>query len=556
MSFSMTLFRNANQGNRLNGAYPLGDEPASPPVSEGFGGWKSVTDYVDATGSGTRYDIGPAGATGTDLADVPWHTLQPGDAVNVAYRATPYREKIVITEAGTAANPIIINGVSDANGNRPIIDGDGAVNISPTMYNATVFEETLVMFHRKPVAQGGVFAQTADHVHFQNFHLRNADTTYTYTHDGVTSSYGDTARIIWIYANEYIKIENCIIESAGEGIFAGAPGEKPSKTLHIKGNRFVDCGFPSPPATFAAHQIYLAGYADPGEYNIIEGNFFDAIGDTSVAQCKLRTPGTIVRYNFFRKGGRTLDIVEAQDSTQDLIWTNYTAQEILDYYRTSYVYGNMFLIDEDVDSSAFTYPCHFGWDSLENYLQGPATGEITGRGVGSPTYFYNNTMYFKLSTSTTYRGGLFDVDGGSANANTSSIVAMNNVIEFAGDGRIGQMRFTGDLTWQGANLIYSTPLTILAESDSYANTENAGDDPAVAITNNDTRITTSAGFVDGTNVDWLSRDYSLGGSSPALNVGATLPSPMSNFPPQYSPANPSTGAVPSRSSTNHIGAYE
>ena len=41
-------------------------------------GWLSVTTAVDATGTGTRYDIGGGNNYGTDLADVPWGSLQAG----------------------------------------------------------------------------------------------------------------------------------------------------------------------------------------------------------------------------------------------------------------------------------------------------------------------------------------------------------------------------------------------------------------------------------------------------------------------------------------------
>lgn len=539
-----------------DGAYRGFDPEGNLGGGVAFSGWQNVTGPVDATGSGTRYDIGGGNNYGTSLADIPWQSLGAGDAINVYNTGTPYYEKIVFTEAGTAENPIIFNGVTDILGNRPVIDGDGAVNVSPLMYTDPALYSALVFFHRKPTPQGGTFGQTADHIHFQNMHVRNARSNFSYTHDGVTSAYPDVSRGIWIFANEYIKVEGCIIENAGEGLFAGSPGEKPTKTLHIKNNRFLNNGFPRPPADFDAHQLYMVSYCDPDENNIIEGNYFDQIGYTSVAQCKLRSPGLIVRYNTFRKGGRTLDIVEAQDTCQDAIWTNYTPQQILDKYRTSYVYGNLFIIDEDLDATGFAYPCHFGWDSLETYLQGPAQGEITGRGVGSPTYFYNNTIHYKIGTATTYRGGVFDVDGANTNTNTSQIVAMNNIIEFSSDGRVGIMRHTGQLDFEGANLINSSSLTILAESDSYANTENSGDDPAVLINNNDTRITTSAQFVDSTNADVTLRDYSLSVGSPAIGVASPLLSPMSSLPPLSTAVSPANGTSTQRATLNNLGAFE
>ena len=56
-------------------------------------GMESVNNAVDATGTGTRYDIGGGNNYGTDLVDVPWGSLQAGDAVNIYYRATPYPRK-------------------------------------------------------------------------------------------------------------------------------------------------------------------------------------------------------------------------------------------------------------------------------------------------------------------------------------------------------------------------------------------------------------------------------------------------------------------------------
>ena len=117
------------------------------------GGWKSVTTAVDATGTGTRYDIGGGNNYGTDLADVPWGSLQAGDAVNIYYRATPYREKIPISERGTLANPIIINGVTDGAGNRPEINGENAVNVAYANWTPGL-ESAVILMHRKPLAQG------------------------------------------------------------------------------------------------------------------------------------------------------------------------------------------------------------------------------------------------------------------------------------------------------------------------------------------------------------------------------------------------------------------
>lgn len=65
-------------------------------------------------------------STDADMDAVPWATLTAGDVVNIHYRAEPYRFIVRVRARGTAASPVIINGVTDASGNRPIFHGSGA----------------------------------------------------------------------------------------------------------------------------------------------------------------------------------------------------------------------------------------------------------------------------------------------------------------------------------------------------------------------------------------------------------------------------------------------
>lgn len=67
------------------------------------------------------------------IAEVPWATLMPGDTVLIHWRSTPYKEKWVICRQGTEAQPITIRGVLGPNGERPVIDGNGAT--TPTNLN-------------------------------------------------------------------------------------------------------------------------------------------------------------------------------------------------------------------------------------------------------------------------------------------------------------------------------------------------------------------------------------------------------------------------------------
>ena len=80
------------------------------------------------TGRGTTYHVGP-GQKYADLQDVPWLSLRAGDVVNIHYRPEPYRSKIGLRGQGTADEPIVINGVTDANCQRPVISGENALTV-------------------------------------------------------------------------------------------------------------------------------------------------------------------------------------------------------------------------------------------------------------------------------------------------------------------------------------------------------------------------------------------------------------------------------------------
>src|SRR5687768_8463017 len=53
------------------------------------------------------YQVG-SGQTFDSIAAVPWPSLTAGDTVRIHWRAEPYREKILISNSGTAERPIRI----------------------------------------------------------------------------------------------------------------------------------------------------------------------------------------------------------------------------------------------------------------------------------------------------------------------------------------------------------------------------------------------------------------------------------------------------------------
>jgi hypothetical protein len=60
------------------------------------------------------------------VGDVPWESLNAGDTVLIYHRATPYKEKFVLSRVGTPSAPITVRGVLGPLGERPVLDGNGA----------------------------------------------------------------------------------------------------------------------------------------------------------------------------------------------------------------------------------------------------------------------------------------------------------------------------------------------------------------------------------------------------------------------------------------------
>ncbi len=533
--------------------------PTGPPASgQAIEGFASVTEARLPTGTGIRYDVGGGNNFASELDGVPWQSLQPGDVVNIYHRATPYRHKVLLSEQGTAANPIVINGVTNANGDRPTISAQNAVSINPQEWDID-YRMALIMINKRHST--GTYGVNAEHYLIQNLRLADARSTNSFTHNGVTEAYLGFSRAMWSAGGQYITLQGMVIENNGSGVFIQAnddPGSL-SKTWTIRGSKFENNGHGN-----RDHQVYFQSVSEPGEYNIVEGCYFGAPtpGQESIAQLKMRATGVVVRYNYFNSAHRTLDIVEAQDAIPDWMYSHYSQQEILNYYRTSYVYGNIFVNDHQASSGQpSTRPLHFGADSFDAPFfstPGAANGQPGLRGYEAPTYFFHNTFYMRADTVDMWRGSLFDTENNNSNGPTPTpgeVQAWNNIIEFAGGTRIGVMNRSGTTNFEGANLVYSSSLTIFAESDQYASNENFGDDPDVQINQNGSSLQQSANFVDATNPSLAAKNFKLQTNSPAIGQAAPLPAALASFPVVLQPAGEYGGAV-LRSTAQDLGAFD
>src|SRR5436853_650397 len=150
----------------------------------------------------TTYDVGP-GQPLANIGDVPWEALAAGDTVQIHWRATPYREKWVISRAGTAAQPITVRGIPDGSGNLPVISGDGATTRLQLDY--TNEQRGLLKIG---TASPDVLPK---YIVIENLDLQNAKPGYTFTDDAGNAGigYAANAAALYVERGRHITIRGC-----------------------------------------------------------------------------------------------------------------------------------------------------------------------------------------------------------------------------------------------------------------------------------------------------------------------------------------------------------
>jgi hypothetical protein len=357
-----------------------------------------VLALVATPAGATTYDVGPGQALPA-IADVPWATLQPGDVVQIHYRAASYREKWVIGRSGTASAPIVVRGVLGPNGERPVISGDGATTPDPLDFTG---ESRGVL----KIGTSNVPDETLpEHIVIENLELRSAHTAYNFTDDhGLTQAYAQNAAALYVERAQHLVIRNCVLTDSGNGLFVGA-FDGDTRDITIEGN-FI--GGNGNDGSIYEHNTYTAAIGIVYQYNHFGPLRAGALGNN----LKDRSAGLVVRNNWIEGGNRQLDLVDGEDS-----------QVIVDdpSYRETFVYGNVLIEPDGAGNSQIV---HYGGDSGNEALYRKGT-----------LYFFHNTVVSnRLGNTTLLR---LSSDGESADVR-------NNVLYVGASGdRLAMLDETG-----------------------------------------------------------------------------------------------------------------
>ena len=309
----------------------------------------------------TDYHIGPSQAL-TTIGSVPWGNLLAGDNIYIHWKNTAYKEKWVINAQGTSTDRISIIGISGPNGEKPIIDGDGAV----TPINLDYWGES-----RGVIKIGGSSFPAnglPNHITIENLEIKSSHDSYQFYDDnGNLQTYSGNAAAIYVEKCANLIISNCILHDSGNGLFIGEfNGE--SEHILIENNYIYGNGNVGSPYE---HNSYTEAIDITFQYNHYGPLRTGADGNN----LKDRSAGLVVKYNWIEGGNRQLDLVEAQGST---ILVNHPS------YSSTHVFGNT-LIEPDGDGNQQIV--HYGGDS------------------GSMSDFRKGTLYFYNNTIVSYRSG-------------------------------------------------------------------------------------------------------------------------------------------------------
>jgi hypothetical protein len=162
----------------------------------------------------STYEVGP-GKPLANVGDVPWEALNAGDTVLIYARPTPYREKWVISRAGTAIAPITVRGIPDANGTLPVISGENAT----TRLQLDYTNESRGVI-KIGTASPDVLPQ---YIVIESLDVRSARPGYVFTDDAGTAgvAYNSNAAAIYVERGQHITIRGCMMHDAGNGLFVG-----------------------------------------------------------------------------------------------------------------------------------------------------------------------------------------------------------------------------------------------------------------------------------------------------------------------------------------------
>jgi hypothetical protein len=334
------------------------------PVSHAINGLRTFNVYSD-----------------NDLDSVPWYSLVAGDVVNIFYKSTPYTIKFGLRGRGTPQNPIIVNGVTDASGNRPVIDGNNArtaAGCAGIFSTVPEYGEALGLIVIIRGESDDYFTYQPDNIMIQNLRVQGGANGNSFTTLNGTVAPYQSAGGIWFQQGQDFVVDNCEVTDNGFGIFTMAKDQTLNFTvrrIEIKNNRIWGNGVAGSPYE---HNLYIQA-----DSPIIDNNYI-GLTRTGVdgSSYKDRSARLIFRNNYVVGSSRALDMVQSEDNEYGI--------PTLPYYGYDYVYNNY--IYNEIAGEAI----HYGGD---NWGEQDGSPVLFNPGVPyrEHLFWWNNVIIYNVS---------------------------------------------------------------------------------------------------------------------------------------------------------------
>lgn len=387
------------------------------------------------------FDIGPGQPYTFDT--VPFGALQPGDVVNIHFQETPYKYKFGLKARGTADRPVIINGVTDPDGRKPVLDFQSARTAALTrevFNNQAQYGESLggIVVKR---GQGDDYAgPKPSWIQIQHLEVRNAKGSYTGL-GNVSRRYGGSPACIYLLASSHLTIDNLDVSGCAFGLFVMAKDglmSQNSDNITIRRSKFYQNGKLN---SWFEHGVYLQAAGA-----LVEENYFGKLVDGAPGSSfKDRSAGLVFRNNFIVSSARATDFVHSEEQDIDGIAT-------LPTYGRDKVYGNTYVIDSSETA------IHYGGDNMGEQEEGDELFVPPVR-YREHLEFYNNTVTYTLCG---WRNMVFDISTRDTiveawnNTFTFSECTYNHhLVEWAGTVLFGPNTVIGNLQFNGRD--FSNP---------------------------------------------------------------------------------------------------
>ena len=410
------------------------------------------------------YNIGLSGSTDT-FANVPWSQLACGSVVNI-YQGT-YAYKIGLRGIGcTASNPIIINGVSDSSGHKPVLNFANALTApgSKNLYAASGIEvQGGIIIVRNGSSDPydtpdayGTMSGTPSYVLIQGLQIQGAVGGKPFTnHAGATANYIVGAGGIWVQQGQHVVLRNNDITGNDEGIFVMAKDGMLTEAggyISSINNRVWLNGVSGSPTY---HNFYMQSVAP-----VTTGNYIGVTIGGGGSSYKTRSAQDVFTHNYVVCGAQCLDFVEPQDQTNGIA--------VQPFYGTDYLTGNTIISSGQV--------CiHFGGDNegqqdqstdaTHTVFQPPANTSATP--YRHVFYWWNNTCQL---TSSGYNQAITRL---STFAQTGYVWNSTFNLNWTGGGRLSWDWYAGTLNF-GPGEVVSGPAPQPAWANGASDTPPAG----------------------------------------------------------------------------------